>query len=133
MAASRAKEEFEQFERRAALAEEQIKLLAKRVEFLEKGLNETTPGGAAPKAGADVAEYQKDLLEKLKHLEATLEAEKKQADAALKERDAAREALQNLEKESAGNAYRITILLKSIAEVEQRNAQLEAQLKEARH
>jgi len=43
----------------------------------------------------------------------------------------AREALHNLEKESAGNAYRITILLKSIAEVEQRNAQLEAQLKEA--
>lgn len=27
---------------------------------------ETTPGGAAPKAGADVAEYQKDLLEKVR-------------------------------------------------------------------
>lgn len=47
---SRAKEEFDQFERRAALAEEQLQFLTKRIELLEKGLLPPSPNGTYPRA-----------------------------------------------------------------------------------
>jgi len=113
--ASKAKEEFEQFERRASLAEEQIKALIQRVDVLEKALAGTTPSASS---GADLAEYQTGLLAKLKDLEAILEGEQRHAEHITKQRDEALGALAELKKENAANAYRIKILVRSLEEAE---------------
>ena len=112
----KAREEFLQFEKRAVLAEKQIKELTERVVKLEASAE-------GPTSHAD-GEYQKNLLGKLRNLRDVAEDDKnlleqtvKERDEAIKERDALKEDKKHLE-------YRIQTLLRTLAEAEAKDKQV---------
>jgi len=111
----KAREEFLQFEKRAALAEKQIKELTERVVKLEASAEGPT---------SHDGEYQKNLLGKLRNLRDVAEDDKnlleqtvKERDEAIKERDALKEDKKHLE-------YRIQTLLRTLAEAEAKDKQV---------
>lgn len=124
---SKEKEEFEQFGKRAALAEKQIKDLAKRVAKLEVSAGVTAEGPssiAQEGRGAGALEaYQREMLTQLRQLRDVSEEDQRVLQAVVAERDQAVKEKDQLRAENKRLHYRVNILLRSLAEAESKNKQ----------
>lgn len=103
------------FEKRAALAEEQIALLAAKLEALEG----VAGAPAAAPSGADQT-FLLEVLREMQDLRVSMGRDAREADAVRQERDQLRAALKRAEEDREKAQYRCKHLLRSLEAAEKR-------------